>query len=107
MWYIFCYCFHLLILLVLLDHFNHKIVQFLQDFAAPFYLFINANFSSSFTYADNFYAPQKLIIGSTVEAKFINSTFKKINFELELFDQCIQRFTIYNKNSSEKYTRVV
>ena len=87
-----------------LIHFNNKWISFLQDFLAPFYLFTTANYTSTFSYADNQYAPQNLIINSDIETKIINYTFKKINYELELKDHKIQRFTIHNKNKSESYT---
>ena len=86
-----------------LIHFNNKLIQFFQDFVAPFYLFTKANHSSTFTYADNLYAPQKLIISTEVETKLINYSFKKVNFELELKDNKIRKFTIHRKNSSESY----
>ena len=86
-----------------LIHFNNKLIQFFQDFVAPFYLFTKANQTSTFTYADNIYAPQKLIITTEVETKLVNYTFKKVNFELELKDNKIHRFTIHNKNKTESY----
>jgi hypothetical protein len=86
-----------------LVHFNNKLIQFFQDFIAPFYLFTKANFSSTFVYADNLYAPQKLIIRSDIEASAINYSFKKINFELELKEQKIHRFSIHHKNKTENY----
>ena len=86
-----------------LIHFNNKFVQFFQDFVAPFYLFTKANYASGFTFADNLYAPQKLIIRSEIETKLINYSFKKVNFELELKDHKMHRFTIHQKNKSESY----
>ncbi|HXD91757.1 MAG TPA: M23 family metallopeptidase, partial [Bacteroidia bacterium] len=86
-----------------LIHFNNKLIQFFQDFVAPFYLFTKANHSSTFTYADNLYAPQKLIISTEIETKLINYSFKKVNFELELKDNKIRRFTIHRKSNSESY----
>ena len=86
-----------------LIHFNKKWIQFFQDFVAPFYLFTKANHSSTFTYVDNIYAPQKLIIKTEIEAKAISYTFKKVTFELELKDHKIHRFTIHNKHKSESY----
>jgi urea transporter/murein DD-endopeptidase MepM/ murein hydrolase activator NlpD len=86
-----------------LIHFNSKIPQFFQDFVAPFYLFTKANHSSTFTYADNIYAPQKLIIATEIETKLVNYSFKKINFELELKDNKIHRFTVHSKNKTETY----
>jgi urea transporter/murein DD-endopeptidase MepM/ murein hydrolase activator NlpD len=86
-----------------LIHFNNKFIAFFQDFFAPFYLFTTANYASTFSYADNQYAPQKILINSEIEAKIINYTFKKINYELELKDHKIQRFTIHHKNKSVSY----
>jgi len=89
-----------------LIHFNNKLIQFFQDFVAPFYLFTKANYTSTFSYADNIYAPQKLIINSEVKTKLLNYTFKKINFEMELKEQKMHRFTIHNKNKSETYIHI-
>ena len=86
-----------------LIHFNNKWIQFFQDFVAPFYLFTRANSVSSFSEADNVYAPQKLLIRTEVQTKLIQYTFKKINYELELKDQQINRFSIQHKNRKETY----
>jgi urea transporter/murein DD-endopeptidase MepM/ murein hydrolase activator NlpD len=86
-----------------LIHFNNKLIQFFQDFVAPFYLFTKANYTSKFTYADNIYAPQKLIINTEIETKLINYSFKKLNFEIELKDNKLNRFVIHSKNRSETY----
>jgi hypothetical protein len=86
-----------------LIHFNNKLIQFFQDFLAPFYLFTKANYSSTFAFSDNIYAPQKLIINSEIETKVMNYTFKKVNFEFELKDFKIHKFTIHHKNKSASY----
>ena len=89
-----------------LFHFNSKWIQFFQDFIAPFYLFTKANYTSTFTYVDNIYAPQKLITKTSIENKLINYTFKKIDFELELKDNKIYRFTLHNKNKTESFINI-
>ena len=89
-----------------LFHFNSKWIQFFQDFVAPFYLFTKANYTSTFTYVDNIYAPQKLITKTSIENKLINYTFKKIDFELELKDNKIYRFTLHNKNKTESFINI-
>lgn len=86
-----------------LIHFNRKWIQVIQDFVAPFYLFTKASYSSRFTYADNVYAPQQVIIASGVEAKLLNRVFRKINFELELKENKIHRFTVHSRNRSNNY----
>ncbi len=89
-----------------LIQFNSKLIQFFQDFIAPFYLFTKANHTSSFTYTDNAYAPQKLMIKTEIEAKLISYTFKKINYEFELRDNKLHRFTIHNRNRTEVFINV-
>ena len=86
-----------------LIHFNNGIIQFFQDFLAPFYLFTKAKHLSKFTFADNLYAPQKLIINTEITTTFLNVVFKKLNFEIELKDNKINRFTIHHKNKSETH----
>jgi urea transporter/murein DD-endopeptidase MepM/ murein hydrolase activator NlpD len=89
-----------------LIHFNQKWIQFFQDFVAPFYLFTKANYKSAFTYVDNVYAPQKLMIKTEVEAKMVNYKFKKLQFEIELKDNKLHRFTIHHKNKSESFSNI-
>jgi len=86
-----------------LIHFNSKWIQWIQDFVAPFYLFTKANYTSKFTYTDNINSPSVIRLSSSVEAKFVNYTFKKMNFELELKDEKIYRFTIYHSETNENY----
>jgi urea transporter len=86
-----------------LIHFNNLFVQFFQDFVAPFHLFTNANYTSKFTYADNPYAPQKLIVNSEVEAKIMHKSLEKMYFELELRNNTIYRFTVKGKHKSESH----
>jgi hypothetical protein len=86
-----------------LIHFNHPVLQFFQDFFAPFYLFTKANYSSVFTYADNVYAPQKVMVRNTVEASIFNYRFKQINFEFELKDHKIHKFSVHQNNRSDIY----
>lgn len=85
-------------------HFNSKWIQWLQDFIAPFYLFTKANYTSEFVYTDNLMTPRLIQIKSTVEAKFINKSFRTINFKLQLKDNKIEGFSISHKAKKEKYT---
>jgi len=80
-----------------LIHFNNVLIQFFQDFMSPFYLFTKANFTSLFTYVDNVYAPQNLMIRSSVETKLVNYSFKKISYDMELKNHRLDRFIIHQK----------
>jgi urea transporter len=86
-----------------LIHFGKWWARFLQDFAAPFYLFTRASFASSFTHADNIYAPQYMLSCSTVEAKVLNTRIKRTDYELELKDGRLHRFSIYGKSRAQTY----
>ncbi len=76
-----------------LIYFNNKLFQFVQDFLAPFYLFTRAEYQSSYTRVDNVHDPLVATLKSSVEAKFINFNFRKINFEIELNNKSIHQFS--------------
>jgi murein DD-endopeptidase MepM/ murein hydrolase activator NlpD len=86
-----------------LIHFNSKWIQWLQDFLAPFYLFTKTSYQSDFISADSILNPKHLKVQALVEAKFINYTFKKINFEFTLAENKILEFIINTKNKKEQY----
>ncbi len=75
-----------------LNYFNNPILQWIQDFAAPFYLFTKADYKSHTINIDNIHQPSKATIASEVEAKFINLKFRKLNFEIDLQDNTINKF---------------
>ena len=87
-------------------HFNSKWIQWFQDFIAPFYLFSKATYTSQFVYTDNPNTPQLINIKSFVEAKFINKSFRRIDFELMLSDNKFQTLSINHKGKKEKYVCV-
>ena len=87
-----------------LIHFNNSILQNLQDFAAPFYLFTRADFSTHFLHADNETVPQHVVIRSEVKATFLNKTFKKINYEMVISEYSFKKFTIHHKSKSKIYS---
>ncbi len=89
-----------------LIHFNNKLIQIIQDFVAPFYVFTKAQYTSKFTFTDNENSPQIIKISSSVEAKFVRKSFRKIEFEMTLRENKIQHFSIHQKGKTEKYTCV-
>lgn len=84
-----------------LVHFNSKVVQFIQDFIAPFYLFTKADYSSFYTNIDNVHEPSTAILKSGVEAKFLNYKFRSIRFEIEMKNKSIHQFS-YTLNGIKK-----
>lgn len=90
-----------------LIHFSNWLVKPIQDFIAPFYLFTKAVFTSTFANADDQYAPQRLTINSQVESTFMSKTIRKINFEIELKDNAIDRFKIIQNKTVTSYLCIV
>lgn len=86
-----------------LIHFNNPIIQFLQDFIAPFFLFTKANHTSIFSHADNVYAPQQVSINTIIQAKIGNYNFKEIKYHIEIKNYSLQQFSIHQNNKSITY----
>ena len=86
-----------------LIHFNSNLVQWIQDFLAPFYRFTKANYQSKCLSVDNIIDPSHIVLQSKVEAKFINSTFKNIEFDIELRDKKIIRIGITQKGLKKNF----
>ena len=87
--------------LITLIHFNNKVVQIIQDFVAPFYLFTKAAYQSSYIQVDNVHDPSVATLKSSVEAKFIKLSFRKIEFEIKLSNKNIHQFS-YTQNGMLK-----
>ncbi len=87
--------------LIPLIHFNNKVVQIIQDFVAPFYLFTKAAYQSSYIQVDNVHDPSIATLKSSVEAKFIKLSFRKIEFEIKLSNKNIHQFS-YTQNGMLK-----
>ena len=70
--------------------------KFLQDFTAPFHIYLKANYSASFAEVDNEQNPGSI--------KIISNAYKgseksgKIQFEMELSDNRLNKFTVKNND---------
>lgn len=84
-----------------LIHFNSKLVQWIQDFVAPFYRFTKADYTSRYDQIDNIHEPSKAILHSSVVAKFLGYPFRKNTFEIEMKDRMIMSFC-YTGNGIKK-----
>ena len=69
----------------------HKL---LQDFAAPFHIYLKANYESQFTEIDNDLDPKHIKMVSESVAKIGSSVHKKINFEMSFVEGQISEFKI-------------
>lgn len=89
-----------------LIHFNNKAVNFLQDFAAPFYLFTKASYRSSFSFADDLHSPDCIEVRSSVITTALQFTLKKISFDILFSHQKIQTFSILNNQTKQVFVCV-
>lgn len=92
---------------VSLNYFNSPIFQWLQDFVAPFYLFTKASYSSQSIKIDNVHQPSLTTVSSSVEAKFLNYSFKKISFELEIKENRIHQFSFMQNGITKSFVCVI
>jgi len=72
--------------------------KFLQDFTAPFYIYLKANYSAAFSEIDNEQNPGKVIITSTAWKGSKKTGNDKMEFEMELSDNVLSKFTVKNKD---------
>ncbi|MBI1836297.1 MAG: urea transporter [Flavobacteriia bacterium] len=86
-----------------LIHFNSILFQWIQDFIAPFYRFTKASYESKCALIDNVNEPTHAILHSKVQAKFLNMTFKNMDFDIELRDKRIIRIGITQKGIKKNY----
>jgi hypothetical protein len=49
------------------------------------------------------YAPQQSIINIEIETQFMNRTFNKTHFEIDVKDNRINKFTVHKKGKTEVY----
>lgn len=84
-----------------LIHFNNKLVNLIQDFFAPFYLFTKAKYQSSFVFTDDIHSAERIEMQSSVTTSVFNTALNKIEFDILLKDHKIQQFII-NKNQTKQ-----
>lgn len=86
-----------------LIHFSNVWVQWIQDFLAPFHLFIKAVYENQITAVDNQHAPTNLVLASTINTHFWGNKTNSISYKLTIYEKRIQQFTIMKKNQATNY----
>jgi urea transporter/murein DD-endopeptidase MepM/ murein hydrolase activator NlpD len=72
--------------------------KFLQDFTAPFHIYLKANYSAQFSEIDNEQNPGNIKIISTAFKGSGNKGNDNIDFEIELSGNRLSKFTVNNKS---------
>lgn len=66
----------------------------LQDFAAPFGIFLKTSYSSQAVYTDNELSPSKIILRSTVEKKVCRRSLGQTVYEIHLDNKGIEKMNM-------------
>lgn len=86
---------------------TNKILKVLQDFIAPFYMFMSAEFSLKYIDIDEYFDDSKALLQSVSEVKIGQRTIKKYNFDFEIDSKGILSFLITFNNTSIEVKKVV
>ena len=78
-----------------LNHIFRKKVLFLQDFFAPFFLFLRAEFTVKYSKIDNKLSPGLISLDSSAKRFLGNYLFKETRFEFQIDNSGIQSLKIY------------
>ncbi len=79
-----------------LETYTNSVIKTVQDFVAPFFIFLKATYTSTYTFADNIQSPAVVKINSQTKT---GKGKRKIDFELELKDNKLNKFTIKEKDT--------
>lgn len=87
-----------------LIHFNNKIIQLLQDFIAPFFLFTKAHFTAAIETCDTYHNPKQMSIRSTAKATIFSTQIQDKQFEMTYRENAMQSFAILYQNEKKLYS---
>ncbi len=80
--------------------FYSGVSTFVQDFAAPFTIYLKGNYQSRFTGIDDANYPKQLTIASTAQVNSGSTVLKQMNFEFEIAKNRIQMFKATSGNKT-------
>ncbi len=73
--------------------FSHP-VRYVQDFVAPFHIFLKADYEIRYAFSDNDFSPEKILLESSAINKLGGEILRKIDFAIHIGRQGIQVFTV-------------
>jgi len=75
------------------DNFNNQFVQPFQDFCAPFFQFIKANFSIQYSFVDDIFNSNRIELSTSVDTQTKNIIWRKLNFKIIIENNLISAFS--------------
>jgi len=83
---------------------NNYPLLWIQDFIAPFYIFINCSYTSLHESKKEHISLEAVTYKSKAEVRIFNKKIRQINFEYEIKDDKIYKFVVIDKK--RKYTAI-
>jgi urea transporter len=71
--------------------------RIMQDFIAPFFIYLEAEYITRFTYVDDAISPKQITIQSTARVKMGSKLLRELFYELSVNKNKIDTFTAYTK----------
>jgi prephenate dehydratase len=75
-------------------------IKILQDFLAPFKLFLKPTFQQKFTQIDDVHFPKQISIQTKTEVKIGSKILKHTNYTIEISQNGIEKFTIQHQQKT-------
>lgn len=76
--------------------------RYLQDFMAPFYLFMQGSFHSDFSHCDDSHNPSEIHLRSEVKKAVWNKTYSRYSYLTEINPKGIHKFILTTKNEEAR-----
>lgn len=77
---------------------NNNLITIIQDFIAPFYMFIKADYTLEYIKMDDNFSESSVFLKSKIEIKICKKLTKEQNFEIYIKDKSIEKFVIFDRN---------
>ena len=85
---------------------NNKFLIFFQDFVAPFFLFMKSVYTLKYLSIDEVFDESTILLKSKTEVKFGRKITKKLDFDFEIDNEGIHKFTIIDKKLKIEAVRI-
>ena len=85
---------------------NKRALIFLQDFIAPFYMFIKSEYEMEFTRLKDNLTDSTIQFISSSKVKLGNNISRELNFEFEIESNRIKKFVVIDENKTIEATEV-
>ncbi len=84
-------------------HFSNPVLRVLQDFTAPFYLFLKASYQSQCAAPDSDFGIKSIQYTSQARALIFNYTVRKLSFEMHFQEKRLHQFIVHQNQHKKIY----